>query len=75
MQLGSDFATRLRELRTARGMTQAAVGEIIGIKAQSISDMEHGRIKTSLDRAILLADFFDVSLDYLVGRSDEPRRR
>ena len=61
--------------RASREMTQAAVGEVIGIKGQAVNDMEHGRVKTSLDRAIQLADFFDVSLDYLVGRSEEPRRR
>jgi hypothetical protein len=36
--------------------------------------MEHGRNKTTLDRAILLADFFDVSLDYLCGRSESRER-
>ena len=36
--------------------------------------MEHGRSKTTLDKAILLADYFDVSLDYLVGRTDDPKR-
>ena len=74
MDSEESFATRLRALRLSRGMTQAAVGEVIGIKGQAINDMEHGRVKTSLDRAIQLADFFDVSLDYLVGRSEEPRR-
>jgi transcriptional regulator with XRE-family HTH domain len=75
MDSEESFATRLRALRLSRGMTQAAVGEVIGIKGQAVNDMEHGRVKTSLDRAIQLADFFDVSLDYLVGRSEEPRRR
>lgn len=75
MQSDENFATRLRALRLSRGMTQAALGEVIGVKGQAINDMEHGRVKTSLDRAIQLADFFDVSLDYLVGRRDEPGRR
>ena len=75
MQSDENFTTRLRALRLSRGMTQAALGEVIGVKGQAINDMEHGRVKTSLDRAIQLADFFDVSLDYLVGRRDEPGRR
>lgn len=68
------FSRRLKELRISKNLSQGALGEIIGIKAQAINDMEHGRIKTTLDRAIALADYFDVSIDYLVGRSDDPRR-
>lgn len=69
------FSTRLKDLRLSQNLSQAALGEIIGIKAQAINDMEHGRIKTTLDRAIALADYFNVSLDYLCGRSDVPDRR
>ena len=67
-----NFAMRLKELRLANGLSQKALGEIIGIKAQAINDMEHNRIKTTMDRAIALADYFNVSLDYLVGRSNDP---
>lgn len=69
------FSTRLKDLRLSQNLSQAALGEIIGIKAQAINDMEHGRIKTTLDRAIALADYFNVSLDYLCGRSDNPERK
>ena len=62
------FADRLRSLRQSCKLTQKAVGEIIGVKTQVINDMEHGRCKTSIDRAIMLADYFNVPLDYLVGR-------
>ena len=62
------FADRLRLLRQSCKLTQKAVGEIIGVKTQVINDMEHGRCKTSLDRAVILADYFNVPLDYLVGR-------
>ena len=75
MNLEKNFSVRLKELRLSKKLSQAAIGEIIGIKAQAINDMEHRRIKTTLDRAISLADYFDVSLDYLVGRSDNPERR
>jgi len=66
-----NFSDRLKELRLSKSLSQKALGEIIGIKAQSVNDMEHGRIKTTLDKAIILADYFNVSIDYLVGRSDE----
>lgn len=75
MILKSNFSTRVKELRISNNLSQKALGEAIGIKPQAVNDMEHGRIKTTLDRAIILADYFDVSLDYLVGRSDTPERR
>ena len=68
------FSARIKDLRLSKNLSQAALGEIIGIKAQAINDIEHGRVKTTLDRAIALADYFNVSLDYLVGRSDDPKR-
>lgn len=67
------FAKRIKELRLSKGLSQAAVGALIGIKAQGINDMEHGRTKTRLDKAIILADFYNVSIDYLVGRTDNPK--
>lgn len=69
-----NFSTRLKELRLSKKLTQLELGNVIGIKAQAINDMEHGRVKTTLDRACILADFFNVSLDYLCGRSDDPKR-
>lgn len=68
------FSIRVKELRVARDITQSQLGDAIGIKKQAINDIEHGRTKTTLDKARLLADYFDVSLDYLVGRSDDPTR-
>ena len=73
MFLQKTFSERLKELRLSKKLSQRAIGEIIGVKPQAINDMEHDRIKTTLDRACALADYFDVSLDYLVGRSDNPK--
>ena len=68
------FASRLKELRTARGLTMDALAkEIHGTKA-AIGNFENANKKPSLDALIALADYFDVSLDYLVGRSDDPSR-
>lgn len=70
-----NFSTRLKELRLSKNLTQQALGEIIGIKMQAVNDMEHGRIKTTIDRAIVLADYFEVSLDWLVGRSETKEKQ
>jgi transcriptional regulator with XRE-family HTH domain len=68
------FPKRLKELRKASGLTQTALGEIAGVKAQAMNEMEHGRNYPSYRTLVALADYFDVSLDYLVGRSDSPKR-
>lgn len=66
------FASRLKELRTTRGLTMEALAkEIHGTKA-AIGNFENANKKPSLDALIALADYFDVSLDFLTGRNDNP---
>lgn len=67
-----DFSARLKELRTSKGLTMEALAkEIHGTKA-AIGNFENGNKKPSLDAVIALADYFNVSIDYLVGRTDNP---
>ena len=69
----SKFAERLRSLRTERNVTQKDLGELLGVKNFSIYTYEKGRSEPTIDGLIALADFFDVSIDYLVGRTDRRR--
>ena len=69
----SKFAERLRELRMSGNYTQEKLGEILGVKKYSIYTYEKGRSEPTIDGLIALADFFDVSIDYLVGRTDRRR--
>ena len=69
-----DFATHLKEMRKAKGITQKQLALDIGASERGIQQYELGERKPTYDMLIALADFFDVSLDYLVGRSDDPRR-
>lgn len=69
------FSVRLKSLRKAMNLTQPAVAEVVGVTKQSINDLEHARVNPSVPTLIALADLFDCSIDYLVGRSDEPERR
>jgi DNA-binding XRE family transcriptional regulator len=55
-------------------MTLKQIGESLGVAKQTVNHWETGYRLPSLDIAVALADYFDVSLDYLVGRSDDPRR-
>ena len=65
-----DFSTRLRELRKSKNVNQTALGNDVGVTLKQIQRYEHGLNEPTLSVLIALADYFDVSLDYLVGRSD-----
>ena len=67
--------TRIRDLREDRDWKQKYVAGLLGIRQTTYSKYELGRILVPVDMLIKLADLYDVSLDYLVGRSKEPRRR
>lgn len=69
-----DLSVQLKKVRLEKGFTQKQVAEGIGIKEQAYQRYEYGKIVPSALILIALADFFDVSLDYLVGRSDDPAR-
>lgn len=67
-----DFSERIRELRLEHGMSQDAVGKIIGVKRYSVYSYEKGLNYPEARGLIALADYFGVSIDYLVGRTDNP---
>ena len=69
-----DFQTRLTNIRRSKGFTQKQVADGIGISEVGLQNYENGRRKPAFDVLIALADFYDVSLDYLVGRSEDPAR-
>ena len=56
-------------------MTQKQLGDIVGLSMQAVNDIEKGRRDTTLIKLLAIADCFNVSIDYLVGRSDDPTRR
>ncbi|MBF2760720.1 MAG: helix-turn-helix transcriptional regulator [Ectothiorhodospiraceae bacterium AqS1] len=64
------FPARLRETRNLRGLDQAKLSQLAGIPATSISHFESGSRKPSLDNLRKLADALRVSIDYLLGRTD-----
>ncbi len=66
------FATRVKELRKQKRLSQTELGEVLGLTHKSISTIESGVRGTTIEKLILLAKFFDVSTDYLLGLKDEP---
>ena len=66
------FKDRLKQLRKQAKLQQKELGERIGLGANAISMMETGNRETSFEKLVLLAEFFQVSTDYLLGLKDEP---
>lgn len=69
------FCYRLRQLRQSRNLTIEQLGNEFNVKKQTVSRWELGNRLPPLDVATNLAEYFNVSLDYLVGLSDNPKRR
>jgi len=62
------LAERLTELRTQSGLSQREFSKRVSIAQPTVANWEVGRREPSIDTLIKIAQFFDVSLDYLVGR-------
>lgn len=69
------FNERLRAIRKENKLTQKQTAEAIATSEQNYQRYERGSQQPTLPTLIALADLFDCSIDYLVGRSDEPKRR
>lgn len=64
------FYIRLREVRESKKKTQAACAKCLDVSVRSYQYYEAGNREPGIKSLIALADFFDVSLDYLMGRTD-----
>ena len=66
---------RLKELRLANGLTQKELAKSIEVGRTTISEYESGKIVPKQEGLLKLANYFNVSVDYLTGVSDEPATR
>ena len=66
------FPSRLTELRRARNITLGQLSCEIGVSLRALKYYSSGEREPSMSVLIALADYFDVSLDYLTGRTDNP---
>lgn len=69
------FAARLRQARQAKGLSQAALAEAVGTRQSQISRIESGRRLPDSETLCRLADALESTMDYLVGRVDDPDPR
>ena len=65
---------RLKELREENGLTQQAVAEYLNVKQNTYSQYENGKREIPLDTLWKLADYYNTSVDYLIGKTDNPNR-
>ena len=68
----SDFPSRLRQIRAAKGLSQAEVSRQTGLAQTTISDWEKGATEPKIEKLRQIAEFFQCSTDYLVGLPDRP---
>ena len=68
----SVFAARIKALRISHNLTMDALAKEIHATKATIGNFENVNKKPSLDAILALADYFNVSVDYLLGRPDNP---
>lgn len=66
-----EIGTKIKELRVEYRLKQKELAAKIHIAANTLSQFETGKANPGYDVLIMLADFFEVSVDYLLGRADE----
>ena len=64
------FSVRLKELRTSKGLTQQKLADYIKVSKSSVNMYERGEREPGFETIEAIADFFNVDIDYLLGKSD-----
>ena len=68
-----NYYQRLRDLREDRNLKQKDIADLLGIEQTNYSRYELGKYMLGIDKYIILAQFYNVSLDYLAGLTNIPR--
>lgn len=64
---------RLQQLKKSKNVLQKDISKAVGLSLRAYQRYEYGERQPTTNVLIALADYFDVSLDYLVGRTDNPK--
>lgn len=67
----ADFSRVLRMLRTNTGLSQQALADKLGLSKSAVNMYERGEREPSFEVLEIIADFFNVDIDYLLGRTDK----
>ena len=69
-----NYYQRLRDIREDMDKSQAEIAKVLGIQQTQYSRYERGTQKMGIDKYVVLAKYYNVSLDYLCGLVDKPKR-
>ena len=73
--LHKDFSLRIAQLRKEANLKQDELAKSINVSQDTISMMERGKRLASIEVLVSLSNYFNVSLDYLIGQSDTRERQ
>ena len=65
------YLRRIRELREDNDLSQTQIAKLLNVEQRTYSDYESGRIRIPLDSMMILAKYYDVSMDYMCGLTKE----
>lgn len=66
----SEFKNKLKALRTDRDLTISDIAKLLGVSERTVQYYEKGERQPTLEGLMKLADLYEVSTDYLLGRED-----
>ena len=64
------YNERIREIREDNSLTQQKIADLLDIGQRTYADYESGKTRIPIDSLLILARFYDVSLDYITGASN-----
>lgn len=66
------YGERMKKLRKERKVPEKQLAELMGVKVRGYQFYESETTEPTINALIALADFYDVTIDYLVGRTEDP---
>lgn len=64
------LSARIKEIRTAKKLSQVDLAKLLGVTKQSVSNWENDNIQPSVEMLLKISEALNVTTDYLLGRSD-----
>ena len=71
MEILQTMGARIQSLRKEKGLTQKGMAEIVGCTTSHYQKIEYGKVNVPATTLAAFADYFNVSTDYLLGRTEE----
>lgn len=71
MEILATMGKRVQALREEKGLTQKGMAELLGCTTSHYQKIEYGKVNIPTTTLAFFADYFNVSADYLLGRTDE----